>query len=44
MTSSPSFERIDYQLRYNKHIERKMIFDLLSRAHQHVGLANHRYL
>jgi hypothetical protein len=44
MTSCPSFERIDYQLRYNKHIERKMIFDLLSRVHQEVGLANHRYL
>lgn len=42
--TGPSFERIDYQLRYNKHIERRLIFDLLSRAQQSVGFADHGYL
>ncbi len=42
--SGPSFERIDYQLRYNKHIERKLIFDVLSKANQIVGLNKHVYL
>lgn len=41
---SPSFERIDYQLRYNKHIERKLIFDVLLRAQQLIGFAEHQYL
>lgn len=41
---SPSFERIDYQLRYNKHIERKLIFDVLLRAQQLIGLSGHQYL
>lgn len=44
MTSSPSFERIDYQLRYNKHIERKIVFDTLARAKETVGVANYQYL
>lgn len=39
-----SFERIDYQLRYNKHIERKLVFDILSRAAQRVSFSEHRYL
>jgi hypothetical protein len=39
-----SFERIDYQLRYNKHIERKIVFDLLGKARQVLDLTNHRYL
>lgn len=42
--SGPSFERIDYQLRYNKHIERRLVFDLLGRARQIVGLDDHGYL
>jgi hypothetical protein len=42
--TSPSFERIDYQLRYNKHIERKVIFDVLARAKPTVGFDSHRYL
>jgi hypothetical protein len=42
--SSPSFERIDYQLRYNKHIERRLIFDLLHRARRIVGFESHGYL
>lgn len=41
---SPSFEKIDYQLRYNKHIERKLIFDLLMRAKELLDFSNHRYL
>lgn len=42
--TGPSFERIDYQLRYNKHIERKLVFDVLSRAQQLIGIQGHRYL
>ncbi|XZG70531.1 O-methyltransferase [Chitinibacteraceae bacterium HSL-7] len=42
--TSPSFERIDYQLRYNKNIERKLIFDVLSRAQQLIGFESHQYL
>jgi hypothetical protein len=42
--TSPSFERIDYQLRYNKHIERRLIFEALSRARLGVGLSDHGYL
>lgn len=42
--TSPSFERIDYQLRYNKHIERKLVFDVLARAMPLVGFDRHRYL
>ena len=42
--TSPSFERIDYQLRYNKHIERKLVFDVLARAMPLVGFDQHRYL
>jgi hypothetical protein len=44
MSGGPSFERIDYQLRYNKHIERKLIFDVLMRARQILDLDNHQYL
>ena len=42
--TTPSFERIDYQLRYNKHIERKLVFDVLARAMPLVGFGQHRYL
>lgn len=42
--SSPSFERIDYQLRYNKHIERRLVFDLLQRAQRHLNFSSHGYL
>lgn len=42
--TGPSFERIDYQLRYNKHIERKLIFDVLARAKPLIGFDSHRYL
>lgn len=33
MNASPSFERLNYLLRTNKNIERKLIFDLLTRAY-----------
>ncbi len=42
--TTPSFERIDYQLRYNKHIERKLIFDVLVSAKPLVEFSRHRYL
>ena len=42
--SSPSFERFDYQLRSNKHIERKLIFDLLARSRSHVNFTTYRYV
>jgi hypothetical protein len=42
--SSPSFERIDYQLRYNKHIERKLVFDILLSAKPLVDLSAYQYL
>lgn len=42
--TGPSFERIDYQLRYNKHIERKLVFDVLARAKPLIGFESHRYL
>lgn len=39
-----SFERIDYQLRSNKHIERRLIFDRLARAASLVNFSSYRYL
>lgn len=42
--SVPSFERFDYILRTNKHIERKLIFDVLHAAARKFGLSNHWYL
>lgn len=42
--TSPSFERIDYQLRYNKHIERKLVFDLLAKSKPFVGFDGHAYI
>lgn len=41
---SASFEKIDYQLRYNKYIERRLVFDLLKRAQHAIDFSNHRYL
>lgn len=40
----PSFERFNYMLRTNKHIERKLVFDLLSAAAQKLNFSNHWYL
>lgn len=39
-----SFEQFDYQLRSNKHIERKLVFDLLSRARKYFPLEDYKYL
>lgn len=39
-----SFERIDYQLRNNKHIERQLIFGRLARASSLVDFGEYRYL
>jgi hypothetical protein len=41
---APSFERLDYQLRYNKHIERRLIFELLAHAAGRFPLKTYRYL
>lgn len=40
----PSFERFNYMLRTNKHIERKLVFDLLAAAAQKLGFSKHWYL
>lgn len=39
-----SFERIDYQLRYNKHIERKLVFDTFVKVVQEFPSLGHKYL
>lgn len=44
MSFTPSFERFDYLLRTNKHIERKLVFDVLDAVAQNVGFHNHWYL
>jgi len=44
MTSTPSFERFDYLLRTNKHIERRLVFDVIASARQKLGLATGWYL
>lgn len=44
MSSTPSFERFDYLLRTNKHIERKLVFDILDAVAQKIGFGDHWYL
>jgi hypothetical protein len=44
MTGTPSFERFDYLLRTNKHIERKLVFDVLSSVAQTTTFDDHWYL
>lgn len=44
MSATPSFERFDYLLRTNKHIERRLVFDVLAAAAQRMGFENHWYL
>lgn len=44
MSGTPSFERFDYVLRTNKHIERKLVFDVLQSADRIINLHNHWYL
>jgi hypothetical protein len=41
---SPSFERINYSVRTNKQIERRMIFDRLRSLEPSLALGGHRYL
>lgn len=40
----PSFERFDYLLRTNKHIERKLVFDVLSAAARSTDFSKYWYL
>lgn len=42
--TAPSFERFDYQLRSNKHIERRLIFDLLIRARRSFDFTQYSYV
>lgn len=42
--TSPSFERIDYHLRYNKQIERKLVFSVLTKATQFINFKEFCYL
>ena len=44
MSGTPSFERFNYLLRTNKHIERKLVFDLLQEASVRIGFSEHWYL
>lgn len=44
MSATPSFERFDYLLRTNKHIERRLVFDVLCAADQRIGFSEHWYL
>lgn len=44
MSETPSFERFDYRLRTNKHIERKLVFDILYGAAQKLDFSRHWYL
>src|SRR5687768_3690430 len=41
---STSYSRLDYRLRINKHIERRLVFDVLKDATNRIGLASHRYV
>lgn len=44
MSSTPSFRRFDYLLRINKHIERKLVFDVLVSATKKLGFSFGWYL
>jgi hypothetical protein len=44
MSGSASFRRFDYRLRINKHIERRLVFEVLQAAGARVGFRNHRYI
>ncbi|CAB3858820.1 hypothetical protein LMG26788_02151 [Achromobacter pulmonis] len=44
MSSTPSFHRFDYLLRTNKHIERKLVFDILDGMTQQINFDQHWYL
>ena len=42
--ASPSFERIDYSIRTNKNIERKLVFERLLKMKSFLDLSSYRYL
>jgi hypothetical protein len=44
MSGVPSFTRIDYQIRSNKNIERKLVFDALSSVRAVINFTNHKYI
>lgn len=44
MSAGRSFDRVNYLLRPNKHVERKQIFDALLRLNRQVDLSKHRYI
>lgn len=44
MKGGQSFDRINYLLRPNKHIERKLIFDAFMRLGTRINLSAHRYI
>ncbi|WP_164133587.1 O-methyltransferase [Stenotrophomonas maltophilia] len=44
MSPAPSFERFDYLLRTNKHIERRIVFDVIASSRQKLGVIGGWYL
>jgi hypothetical protein len=44
MSAAPSFEKINYSLRTNKNIERKLLFDGLRKISATIPLNGHRYV
>lgn len=44
MSGTPSFHRVDYSIRTNKHIERRLVFDQLKRLDAEFSLSKYRYL
>jgi hypothetical protein len=44
MTSQKSYERINYLIRPNKNIERKLVFETLAKLGQTIDLKSHRYI
>ena len=44
MSNTPSFHRVDYSIRTNKHIERRLVFDRLKRMEAAFPLPSYRYL
>lgn len=44
MNGTPSYHRVDYSIRTNKHIERRLVFDQLKRLDVALSLSNYRYL
>lgn len=44
MSPIPSFERFDYLLRTNKHIERRIVFDIIASSRHKLGISGGWYL